>query len=59
MSTRKESPFHLSDDNIGYSASDTAIVLQEEGYTQNFSWKVSKHIAAFCISINRYAAYLS
>ena len=40
----------------GYSVSDAAVVLLEnEGYVLNFSWKVSKHIAAFCISINCYS----
>ena len=57
MSTCKESPFH-PDGNIaslGDFAGDTAIMLQEEvRYARNFSWKVSKHIGAFWIFINRY-----
>ena len=41
---------------VGHTAGDADVTFQEEiGYMQNFSWKVSKHIAAICKSTNGYS----
>lgn len=54
-----QSPFHFLtaiSPPVGHTAGDTDVAFQEEiGYMQNFSWKVSKHIAAICTSINGYS----